>query len=74
MTSSSSYIYPHAVTAYRFHDVDPVPFEKSLVVTWENGMHKNGSLAASSQEPVFVPGLRVRATLWYAVLVRLKPI
>ena len=48
MTSSSSYIYPHAVTAYRFHDVDPVPFEKSLRMTWENGMHKNGSLAASS--------------------------
>ena len=48
MASSSSYLYPHAVTAYRFHDVDPVPFESSLAVMWENGMYKNGSLAAST--------------------------
>ena len=24
MTSESSWLYPHAVTAYRFHDADPL--------------------------------------------------
>ncbi len=47
MTSESSYLYPHAVTAFRFHDADPLPFERSISLRWRNGMYTNGTLAAN---------------------------
>ena len=46
MTAANHWLEPSELVAYRLHEADPVVFERSLVLKWQNGMYKNGSYAA----------------------------
>ena len=47
MTAENRWLEPSRLVAYRLHEADPVVFERSLVLRWQNGMYANGSLAAN---------------------------
>lgn len=52
MTSEDHWFYPHALTAYRYHEVDPVVFEEGIALKWRNGLNDHGKLAAGVTQQV----------------------
>ena len=42
MTAEDKYLYPNSLTAYRIHEADPVVFNGSAVLRWQNGHPKSG--------------------------------
>ena len=52
MTSEDHWFYPHALTAYRYHEVDPVVFTNGMSLRWQNGMNNKGKLAAGITQQV----------------------
>ena len=47
LTREDRKIDPTALTAYRFHTMDPIVYARSIEMRWRNGMYKNGSYAAA---------------------------
>ena len=52
MTSEDHWFYPHALTAYRYHEIDPVIFETGIALRWRNGLNDHGKLAAGVTQQV----------------------
>jgi hypothetical protein len=48
LTAEDHWLEPNKVTAYRFHEADPVVFQKSFDLKWQNGRTTEGSLAAGN--------------------------
>ena len=48
MTAEDHWFYPHALTAYRLHEADPVMFSSGIALRWQNGMKATGKLAAGT--------------------------
>jgi hypothetical protein len=52
MTSEDHWLYPHSLTAYRYHEVDPIMFTSGMSLRWQNGMNSKGKLAAGITQQV----------------------
>jgi|EP00945_MAST-04E_sp_MAST-4E-sp1_P002529 hypothetical protein len=50
MESENAWLYPHALTAYRIHEADPVMFSAGITLRWQNGMKATGRLAAGKTQ------------------------